>query len=88
MLASSGPLGLSDMTPSGSSEPNTAIREGAKPLFRSLQIGQYTDATTHLFFDRANDVVALAMVLVCPVTEVEPEHIGSRFEQPANDLLR
>jgi len=59
---------------------HAAVCKGSKAELWALQIREHTDRTRHLFFDRANDVVALLVIFVRAMAEIEPEDIGARFE--------
>jgi len=57
---------------------HAAVCKGSKAELWALQIRKHTDRARHLFFDRANDVVALLVIFVRAMAEIEPEDIGVR----------
>ena len=59
---------------------NWTLGQAADPQLGSLQVGQ-DDGTPGLLLDRAHDVVALLMLLVAAMAEVEAEHVGPGLEQ-------
>ena len=62
--------------------------ESADAEFRPLQIGQDSDGTADIAFHLANDLVALADILMIPVAHVQAEDIGSGFMKRADHRIR
>jgi len=62
------------------------VLEGADPQLGSLQVDDDADRPPGLLLDPPDQVVALLVILMGSVAEIEPEHVGSRLEQGANDL--
>ena len=69
-------------------EANRALREGARPKLRALQIGEHAERPAELRLDPADGVVASLVLGVAAVAEVEPEHVGTRIHELADDLRR
>src|SRR5689334_1808445 len=67
-------------------EVGPAARELADAQLRPLQINQHAERVGDLAFDLAHQLIALAMILVGTVAEIEPEHIGASLDQRANRL--
>src|SRR4030095_16493504 len=65
-----------------------AAGKGADSQLRSLQIHQDADRTPALLLDLADEVVALLVILVRAVAEIEAEHVGAGLEQRGNLFAR
>lgn len=65
----------------------SACGELAHPQFRSLKIGQDGDRTARLCLDRADDVMAGAVVGVAAMAHVQAKHVGAGVEQRADHVL-
>src|SRR5690606_4416527 len=63
-------------------------RELADAEFRALQIHQHADRPAELRLDGADDLVALPVLLVGAMAEVQPEHVGAGLKQGADTLGR
>ena len=69
-------------------ELDRAVAEGADPELRPLQVDDDRDRPLGLGLDRAHRLVALRLVGVAAVREIEPEGVGAGLEQAADLLLR
>jgi len=67
-------------------EGDRTLGQAADPQLRSLQVGENGDGAPGVLLDRSDDVVALLMVLMTPMAEVEAEHVGPGFEQRPDHL--
>src|SRR6185369_14939435 len=65
---------------------DTASREGADPQLRPLQVDQHSDRASGFLFKLADDRVALCVVLVRAVTEVQAEDVSPRLEELADGV--
>src|SRR6478672_9113152 len=78
-------LGLASSTP----EIIRSLFEAGADVFRlNFSHGTHEDHKKRYDIIRANDVVALLVIFVRAMAEIEPEDIGARFEQTADDLRR
>jgi hypothetical protein len=62
------------------------LGQASDPQLGPLQVGENRNGAPGLLLNRAHDVVALLMLLVAAVAEVEAEHVGPGLEQGANHL--
>ena len=62
----------------GSNPLNTAFCEPAGADFWPLQVCQYTDYATRFFTAGTNKCIAMRLLFVCAVREIQTEHINTR----------
>ena len=64
------------------------VPELPDPQFRSLQVDQDADRPVHLHLDLADQLVALAHLVVAAVAHVQPEHVDTGDEQLLQHFAR
>ena len=67
-------------------QDHTAGSERAEPQLRPLQVHENSDRPSNVLLDGPDEIVALLVILVGAVAEVQAEHIRSRVEQAADDF--
>ena len=65
-----------------------ALGEGADAELGALQVGEDADRPAGVALDLPDRLVALLVIGVAAVAEVEPEHVGAGLEQGPDDLGR
>src|SRR5437016_1724811 len=81
------PLVEVEAEPSARRDRHRAAGEGAEAQLRSLQIGHDADRPSYRALDRANGGDALAVILLAPVAEIEPENVDAGMIERADHIL-